>query len=573
MTATQTYMLLRALVDELARCGMRYAVTAPGSRNTPIVLSLARESRLETYSHIDERAAGFFALGAAKAAGRPVAVTCTSGTAGANLLPAVIEAHEASVPLIVLTADRPPELRDIGAGQTIDQLKLFGDAVKWFAELDLGEATPERLRWIRALACRAYFTARQGRPGPVHLNIPLREPLVLDGPLADEPAGGGGRTDGRPWVTVAQTPAWRSASGTIAQVDRPVRAVIVAGELSDDGGAGPRLAELAAGAGLPLLADPLSGARRGPAAVAGYDLILRDAATATALAPELVIRVGALPTSKPLRTWLAELPGARQVAYTPDTAWSDPSSVLAERTVGPIGALLDQLEAAALTAPSDWLARWQAADATVATAIEPELARSGMSEPVVARLLAARLPKAATLFIAASMPIRDVEEFATARDDGPRMLANRGANGIDGTVSAAFGVAAAQDDPVVLLIGDVALAHDLGGLLAARRTGTKLTIVLINNDGGGIFHFLPIASQTEIFEQHVATPPGLDFARAATLYGLEHTRPSTLAALDLALTRSLRGERSTLIELRTDRVANRQLHAAVEAAALKALRG
>lgn len=569
MTATATYMLLRALVDELARCGMRHAVTAPGSRNTPIVLTLAREPRLHTHSHIDERAAGFFALGAAKAAALPVAVTCTSGTAVANLLPAVIEAHEASVPLIVLTADRPPELRDIGAGQTIDQLKLFGDAVKWFAELDLSEATPERLRWIRAVACRAYFTAMQGRPGPVHLNLPLREPLVLDGPLADERAGGGGRPDGAPWVTVAQA----TPGGTIAPAPSiPARTVIVAGELYDRGAAGPRLAELADRAGVPLLADPLSGARRGPAAIAAYDLILRDAATAASLRPELVVRIGALPTSKPLRTWLAGLDDVRQVTYTPDTAWSDPSSVLAERTVGPIETLLDLLEAAAFTVPADWLSRWQTADAAVAAAIEPELARSGLSEPVVARLLAARLPPDATLFIAASMPIRDIEEFAAARDDGPRMLANRGANGIDGTVSAAFGVAAAQAGPVVLLIGDVALAHDLGGLLAGRRTGTKLTIVLINNDGGGIFHFLPIASQTDVFEQHVATPPGLDFTRAATLYGLDHTRPVTLAALDVALTRSLRGERSTLIELRTERVANRQLHAAVEAAALTALR-
>jgi 2-succinyl-5-enolpyruvyl-6-hydroxy-3-cyclohexene-1-carboxylate synthase len=575
MTATATYTLLRALVDEFARCGMRQAVTAPGSRNTPIVLTLAREPRLQTHSHIDERAAGFFALGAAKAGLLPVAVTCTSGTAAANLLPAVIEAHEASVPLIVLTADRPPELRDIGAGQTIDQLKLFGDAAKWFAELDLGEATPERLRWIRALACRAYFTALQGRPGPVHLNLPLREPLVLDGPLADEPAGGGGRPDGAPWTTVTQAPATATVSGgplSRAHCGRPVRALIVAGELGDDGSAGTRLAELADRAGLPLLADPLSGARRGPAAIAAYDLILRDPETAAALAPELVIRVGGLPTSKPLRTWLAGLDGARQLTYTPDLAWHDPNSVLAARTVGPIAALLDELEAAMPTAPRDWLSRWQAAEALVASAIEPELARSGLSEPVVARTLAARLPPEATLFIAASMPIRDVEEFASARDDGPRMLSNRGANGIDGTVSAAFGAASAQAGPVVLLIGDVALAHDLGGLLAARRTDAKLTIVLLNNDGGGIFHFLPVASQTDVFEQHVATPPGLDFTQAATLYGLEYTRPATLAALNVALSRALRSERSTLIELRTERVANRQLHATVEAAALAALR-
>jgi 2-succinyl-5-enolpyruvyl-6-hydroxy-3-cyclohexene-1-carboxylate synthase len=548
---------------------MRDAVTAPGSRNTPIVVSLAREERLRTTSYIDERAGAFFALGAAKASRRPVAVTCTSGTAVANLLPALIEAHEASVPLVVLTADRPPELRDIGAGQTIDQLKIFGDAVKWFAELDMSEASVERLRWIRSLACRAYFTALHGRPGPVHLNIPLREPLVLDGPLADEPAGAGGRPGGAPWLTVSE-----ALPGLFARddADHPVRAVIVAGELGDDGSAGPRLAALADRAGLPLLADPLSGARRGAAAIAGYDLILRDAEAAASLVPELVIRVGALPTSKPLRGWLAGLAGVRQVAYTDDVAWSDPSSVLAERVVAPVDAAIGQLEATAPTAPAGWLSRWQAADAGVAAAITPTLARAGLSEPGVARLLAGRLPAEATLFIAASMPIRDIEEFAAARDDGPRMLANRGANGIDGTVSAALGAASAQDGPVVLLIGDVALTHDVGGLLAARRTGVQLTIVLLNNDGGGIFHFLPIASQTDVFEQHVATPPGLDFSALAALGGLRYTRPNTLDALGVALSQALRGERSTLIELRTDRVANRELHAALEVAALEALR-
>ena len=191
--ATDTYLLLRAFCDELARCGMRDACTSPGSRNTPILLSLARNPRIRSWSHIDERCAGFFALGAAKASGKPVAITCTSGTAAANLAPAVIEAWHARVPLIVLTSDRPPELREIGAGQTIDQLKLYGDAVKWFFEVGVHEATPERLAWIRALACRAVFTAFDGRPGPVHLNFPLREPLVLDAPLPDEEAARGGR--------------------------------------------------------------------------------------------------------------------------------------------------------------------------------------------------------------------------------------------------------------------------------------------------------------------------------------------------------------------------------------------
>src|ERR1700760_2918249 len=222
MTATDTYTLLRAFCDELARCGLEHACTSPGSRCTPIVLSLVREPRIRCWSHIDERCSGFFALGAAKASGRPVAITCTSGTAAANLAPAVIEAEQARVPMIVLTADRPPELRDVGAGQTIDQVKLYGDAVKWFVEVGVHDATDERLRWIRALACRAFWTSIEGRPGPVHLNFPLREPLVPVDPLGPDPVPG--RADGRPWLKRATT-----APATPEPRALPARGVVVAG--------------------------------------------------------------------------------------------------------------------------------------------------------------------------------------------------------------------------------------------------------------------------------------------------------------------------------------------------------
>src|SRR5579871_631191 len=261
MTATDTYLLLRAFCDELARCGVRHACTSPGSRSTPIVLSLVRESGIRSWSHIDERSAGFFALGAAKVSGRPVALTCTSGTAAANLAPAVIEAYWARVPLIVLSADRPPELRDVGAGQTIDQLKLYGDAVKWFFEVGVHEATPERLRCIRTLACRAYQTSMSGRPGPVQLNFPLREPLVLDEALPrDETARGG-----RPFVVTLAPPP---AAAPLPPL--PARTVVVAGRYERDGELGAIVAEYCAQAGYPLLADPLSGARQGTAAVAHY---------------------------------------------------------------------------------------------------------------------------------------------------------------------------------------------------------------------------------------------------------------------------------------------------------------
>src|ERR1700737_144546 len=255
--ATDTYVLLAAFVDELARCGMRAACTSPGSRCAPLVLTLTHERRGRCFSHVAERSSGFFALGLAKASGLPVAVACTSGTAAAELLPAAIEAQQARVPLLLLTADRPPELRDTGSGQTIDQLKLFGGAAKWFFEVGVHDAAPARMRWIRALACRAYWTALEGRPGPVHLNFPLREPLTIDAELPPDASGRGAEA---PWIR--REPGRLNAPGATARRVSP----------PPPGAA----AAFGAAQGWPVLADPLSGARRGPAAIAHYDLLLRE---------------------------------------------------------------------------------------------------------------------------------------------------------------------------------------------------------------------------------------------------------------------------------------------------------
>ena len=266
---------------------------------------------------------------------------------------------------------------------------------------------------------------------------------------------------------------------------------------------------------MPLLADPISNARRGSAAIGRYDLLLRDPGTAAALRPDVVCRIGELPTSKPLRAWLAGLE-VPQIWFGADSAWSDPDSRLLQRTVAPLRELLDRIAGDEVVADtSDWLDRWRDADVRAENAIDATLPAERLTEPLIAATLGRVLPPHATLFVASSMPVRDLETYMPIRDQPPRVLSNRGANGIDGTVSAAFGVAAAGGGPVVLLIGDVALAHDLGGLLAGRRTALAITIVLVNNDGGGIFHFLPVAGQADAFEQHVATPHGLDFAAAA----------------------------------------------------------
>ena len=578
-TATDTYVLLRAFVDELARCGMRAACTAPGSRCAPLVLTLAREERLRCYSHVDERCAGFFALGLAKASGLPVAVTCTSGTAAAELLPAAIEAHEARVPLLLLTADRPPELREVGAGQAIDQLKIYGSAAKWFFEVGTHDAIPSSLAWIRTLACRAYATALEGRPGVVHLNFPLREPLVPDGEL---PADGTGRADGSAYVERAREHARGGETDGLRElVSGARRGVIVMGREERLAPTGRRsvaelASELAGAASWPLLADPLSRARRGAAAIAHYDLLLRSTRFCESVEPDLVLRLGDLPTSKPLRTWLAGLHSTRQVAIDPEGAWQDPASKLERSFALDAHAALAGALRSAAPAQEDWLRTWRGADERAAQAILGALPAGDLSEPAVAAELGVLLPASATLFVSSSMPVRDIESFWPAREDPPRVLCNRGANGIDGVVSSAFGAAAAGEGPVVLLIGDVALAHDIGGLLAARRHSLSLTIVLLDNLGGGIFDFLPVAAapiarEPDLFTQHIATPTGLDFAAVAGLYGLAYECPGGVRELRSALERSLAAGGASLIHVRGERELNAQLHRELAGAVERAL--
>jgi 2-succinyl-5-enolpyruvyl-6-hydroxy-3-cyclohexene-1-carboxylate synthase len=571
MTATDTHLLLRAFCDELARCGMTDACTSPGSRSAPLLLALVRESRLRCHSHIDERCAGFFALGLAKASRRPVAVACTSGTAAAELAPAVHEAREARVPLLVLTADRPPELRETGAGQTIDQVKLYGAAAKWFFEVGVHDAGVDRLRFLRTLACRAYWTALEGRPGPVHLNFPLREPLVPDGPL---PELDDGRPDGAPWVDRVPAdgrPSPAALHRLMAALEERPRGVLVCGRSERDPALALAVEGFAETTGYPVLADPLSGARRAPTAVAHYDALLRDAAFADRQRPELVLRVGDLPTSKPLRGWLAGANEALDIAVDSERTWQDPDGATSLVVpADPATALAEATERLERAPDAAWVDAWRRADAAAAEA-SARAVGDELSEPWVAARLGAALPADATLFVASSMPVRDVETFFGARDDPARVLANRGANGIDGTVSSAYGAAAAGEGPTVLLIGDVALVHDLGGLLAGTRLKLPLAIVLLNNDGGGIFHFLPIAGETDVFEEHVATLHGLDFARAAALFGAEHELVADPAGFDAALAQALDAAGTSIVEVRTDRPANVALHRRVWAEVAAAL--
>jgi 2-succinyl-5-enolpyruvyl-6-hydroxy-3-cyclohexene-1-carboxylate synthase len=558
MPINSTYAPVQAFVDELARCGLRHAVTCPGSRNAPLILALTSDRRLECVSVIDERSAGFVALGIAKATGKPVAVTCTSGTAAANLLPAIAEAREASVPLLVLTADRPPELRDVGAGQSIDQLKLYGSTVKWFCEV--GNHPPGREANVhhRSLACRAWFTSEDGRPGPVHLNFSLRDPLAPDTDDLD-PADWEGRDGSRPWVTVSDAP--RDATPTIVELlERDVAeanyGAIVAGSTRYD--VASAACRLSAATGWPLLADVTSGVRCGPHdrshVIAHYDVLLRSRRFVDDHRPDLVIRLGDTPTSKPLRAWLA---GTRQIVIDPDSGWHEPTRE-AERMVATAPDSTCEMLAAALEeslppAPSEWVASWRAADAVVPL----ELAEAAdPCEPKAFAALADSLPDGALVWVASSMAIRDVESFFPQTDTELRFLSNRGANGIDGTVSSALGATIGAGRRAYLLTGELALLHDVGGLLAFRRRRAELTIVCVNNGGGGIFDFLPVSEHAEgaLYLEHIVTPSGVNLQALADLAGLPHTLAESPDEIRAA------ADAPGLIEIRTDRDDNVRVH-------------
>ncbi|GJG87455.1 2-succinyl-5-enolpyruvyl-6-hydroxy-3-cyclohexene- 1-carboxylate synthase [Gemmatimonadetes bacterium T265] len=594
-----------AFVDELARAGVRHVCVAPGSRSTPLALMVAEHLALETWVHLDERSAAFFALGMARASGAPVALLCTSGSAAANFFPAVVEARAARIPLLVFTADRPPELHDVGAAQTIDQHRLYGPHAKWSVDVALPEASPALVRYARALAGRAAALAAATPAGPVHLNFPFREPLVPapvarpDALSAADALAWDGRAGGAPWVAVADAPpapdaaTARRLTALLAGARRPL---VVCGPQPDRALAAP-LAALARAAGAPMLADPLSQARWGAhRAAAGdetgdatsdcvtvvdrYDAALRDEATAVALAPDVVLRVGALPTSKPLLQYLERHGAARQVVV--DAAgWPDPSLMAAEVVHADPRRLAEAVVAAWPhgRAPADagWLTRWRRVDAAAGAALARYV--DACTEPFDGRALAAAaalVPAGGTLFVSSSMPVRDLDAFAPGDARALRVMANRGANGIDGVVSTALGAAAAaraggDGGPLVLVIGDLAFYHDMNGLLAAKLHALDATVVLLNNDGGGIFSFLPQAAHPAHFERLFGTPHGLDFAPAAALYGARYTRADTWDAFRAGVAAGVGGRGLHVIELRTDRARNVGLHRAAWAAVAAAV--
>ncbi|MGE5131822.1 MAG: 2-succinyl-5-enolpyruvyl-6-hydroxy-3-cyclohexene-1-carboxylic-acid synthase [Gemmatimonadota bacterium] len=562
------------VVDELIRCGLTEAVLAPGSRSAPLALALwERAGDLRLHVRLDERSAAFLALGLAKASGRPAAVVCTSGTAAAHFHAAVIEADESAVPLLVLTADRPPELRGTGANQTIDQLKLYGGAVRWFSEAGVPEARPGMNAYWRSLACRAWAAAAGaggGLPGPVHVNMPLREPLVPAPGSGGGEAGGWpeplhGRPGGAAWTAIA-------AAGPPPALAVPwtERGVVVAG----DGAAPEPLLRLAEEAGWPVLAEPSSGARRGPCALGAYQYLLASPEFLASRRPDLLISAGRPGLSRPQQAFL-RAGAARHVVITQGPGrWADPA-----RGATDVAQAVRLTGAPRLTGGppggSGWLAAWQAADAAACKAAGALLdAGEALSEPRLARDLAALLPAGSLLWAASSLPIRDLDQHAAPRT-GLRILASRGASGIDGLVSSAAGAALAHQraggGPAVALLGDLAFLHDAPGLFAGPdEPQPDLTLLVVNNNGGGIFSTLEQAALPGPFERVFGTPHQADLAALAAAAGLPYLLLDTPAVLAEAVGALRPGQGMRVAEVRTGRAAGAALRAQLTEAAVAA---
>ncbi len=589
-TAILTAPIVRAFVEELARAGVREAVVCPGSRSTPLALALAAHDGIRTTVLLDERSAGFVALGMGRTSGRAVVLLGTSGTAVVNFAPAIVEASLARVPIVVLTADRPIELRDRGAPQTIDQIALYGRHAKWWTELPVPDAAPETLAHVRSVAGRAVATAEAVPAGPVQVNAPFREPLVPAGPLGAWPELPGATS----FATAIDAPRRLPETEVVALAERIAahrRGLIVAGPME---GARPAesIARLARAAGFPILADPLSGLRAGPHdrshVIARGDQLTRPGAWIDTHEPDLVIRVGAMPTSKPVVGMLQRV-APEQLVVDGGGGWREAALIPATFVHADAALTADDLAAALsrLDEPRDpaWLADWRAADDAADRAMADWLA--GLDEPFEGAVFAA-LPIAAgeggaIVWAGNSMPVRDLDGWLPSTDVPIEPLSNRGANGIDGVVSTAIGsaMAAARDGdggrPVVLVVGDVSFLHDLGALVTARLTGTSLTVVVVQNDGGGIFSFLPQAATEDPgvglpanYERLFGTPHGIDIGRLVEAAGHRHVAVDGRTLPD-ALAAAIGEPGLTVVELTTDRARNVELHRAVGAIVADAL--
>ena len=551
-SAATTATFCATLVDEWLQCGVRHAVVSPGSRSTPIALEIANRQEIEMHIFHDERSAAFAALGIAKASGIPAILVCSSGTAAVEFHPAVVEAHHSEVPILICTADRPAELQGVGAPQTIDQQNLYGVSVRKFVNAEVADES-ESHTW-RKIARDLFATSLGKVRGPVHLNLRFREPLM--------------------GVATSLPPRHERSAMIADKVDLPSarslrklkkalnfkNGVIIAGPENYQIESIFRLAQTLS---WPVLADPRSGARvPSKFVVAAADSILRDEDFAKKLQPQVVLRFGTLPASKVVNSWLASS-GAKQIVITTTPTLADPDQLCALHIVGEIDELCAELVSDRTNGQNNrgdfsWLDLWDTAESSAQKSINAALAdEPGLSEPGVARALYGLLPEASNLVVSSSMPIRDVEWFAAPRT-GLRVHANRGANGIDGVVSTAVGIALATRQPTTLLIGDIALLHDVNGLIGLVSREIDLRIVVIDNNGGGIFSFLPQAQNLEStkFEKIFGTPHGVNLKMVAQAHQIDTHEVANMS--DFAEVLSQRGP--WLARVVTDRQENVKVH-------------
>ena len=558
----------RTILDELARSGVQEICIAPGSRSTPLVLAAASDQRFRVTPVVDERSAGFLALGMGKASGVPAAVITTSGTAGANLYPAVIEASQSEIPLLVLTADRPHRLRDTDANQAMDQLHLFGGFPRMFVEVAPPRLGDGDLRHLRAQGCRAVAQAQGSPPGPVHLNFPFEKPLEPSDsdPTASPPPEGvsplawEGREGGAPFVRVPRTRLEAPDSevaNLLEALSSASRGVIVAGPHPEARKVGPAVLALSAATGFPVLADPLSGARfshpHGAHAVAGYDLFLRSPSVRQALAPDFILRVGASPTSASLLQYLGDHSGTLQVLVDDGHRWKDHlASAHVYLRADPASLLYrisTELHAGGREA---WATLWEKAESKALGQLKTETPGTMLEGEVLARVVEA-LPQGANLLVGNSMPIRELDAFAHPQPKPLNVFGNRGTSGIDGLVSTTLGIGAVSQGVTVGVLGDLAFFHDMNGLLTLKTEKFPVGFVVVNNDGGGIFHTLPVRFHEPTFTRFFATPHGLDFGEVARLYDLPFRRVESGEELSAALAAFLEKGEPFILEVRRSR--------------------
>ena len=564
-TPATTATFCATLVDEWVRLGVAHAVVSPGSRSTPMAIALASNSKIALHVFHDERSASFAALGIGLQSGTPAVLLCTSGTAAAQFFAAVIEANYAHVPLLVCTADRPPELQGVGAPQTINQTNLYGTFVRKF--IDVGLADDAKSSKWRTIARDAFSATVGVNRGPCHVNMPFREPLV--GVAGSLPVA-----DSHSPVRMSADVATASERKKLSLALRAERGIIIAGNGIDQ----PRfILELAAKLKWPVVADPRSNCRVAPESSHGAmvsscaDVVLRHQPSAESLKPTVVLRIGDPPVSKVVNQWLAQC-GAEHIAVTQQPSLVDPDKVVTTHIVGSFNELFMEMSRGADSrSETEWIGAWKRCEKNARTALDEELSRqTQLTEPLCAVTVSEAIAAGTNLVVSSSMPVRDLEWFAPPRD-GVRVLSNRGVNGIDGVVSTAVGVALSSKSPTALLIGDIAMLHDSNGLLNLIRRDAQMKIIVIDNEGGGIFSFLPQAQAMEgdQFEQLFGTPHSVDFAALAKTHGIAFTWVATAEELR----RELGNPATSMIGVRTDRSKNVDDHNALYSAVAAALSG